>query len=220
MSERWGMFSNHALVLVYVLTHPDSTVREIAQHVGTTERATLGMLRALDQEEIIVRRRQGRRNTYGVNFERLARFRRAQVPPLSPARFIDGLIETLLRLSPSPAAGGALARPPAHELTAPSGSWGFFTNHLRVLIAIASRSAATVREIAHGVGITERATLAILRHLEDEGMVARGREGRRNVYTLDFPALQRSSRWSPDTGWQMPSPIVDYCVRGLRELAG
>jgi DNA-binding transcriptional ArsR family regulator len=42
-----------------------------------------------------------------------------------------------------------------------------------------------VREIAQAVGITERAVHRILGELEDAGVIARQREGRRTRYEVD-----------------------------------
>ncbi len=64
----WGFLTNHALVLLHVAEHPNSTLREIASSVGITERATLSILRTLEGDDIISRRREGRRNRYRVNF--------------------------------------------------------------------------------------------------------------------------------------------------------
>lgn len=68
---RWGFLTNHALVLIHVIDHPRSTLREIAQAVGITERAALSILRALEEEEIISRRKEGRRNRYTVSLPAL-----------------------------------------------------------------------------------------------------------------------------------------------------
>lgn len=63
-------------------------------------------------------------------------------------------------------------------------SWTFLTNHARVLIAVARDADVRVQDIAATVGITERATLLVLRDLEAEGYVTRERIGRRTHYTL------------------------------------
>jgi DNA-binding MarR family transcriptional regulator len=221
MSERWSLFSNHAVVMVYVLQHPDSTVREIARGVGITERATLAILALLDEDRVILRTREGRRTTYAVNFERLSTFRRASVAPLTPAAFIDGLIETLLHLRGEGAARRAAPRrPETGELSAPAGSWGFFTNHLRVLIALAIDRGRTVHDIAGVVGITERAAASILKQVEDEGLISRERDGRRNVYSLDASGLRSFERWGGSAEWRMPGEIVEYCVRTFAKMAG
>ena len=67
--------------------------------------------------------------------------------------------------------------------------WGFLTNHALVLIHVANYPRSTLREIANAVGITERATLSILRLLEADGIISRQREGRRNRYWLEIEAL-------------------------------
>lgn len=64
---KWGFLTNHALVLIHVLDHRNSTLREIAQAVGITERATLSILRAMEEEGIVSRRKEGRRNRYRVD---------------------------------------------------------------------------------------------------------------------------------------------------------
>ena len=79
------------------------------------------------------------------------------------------------------------------------GTWGFLTNHALVLIHIANHPRSTLREIAHAVGITERATLSILRMLEGEKIVSRHKEGRRNRYEVDFAALIEHQKQGPYT---------------------
>lgn len=73
---RWSFVTNHALVVIHVIDHPRSTLREIAAAVGITERAALSILRALEEEEIISRVKEGRRNRYWVNFPALLSHRR------------------------------------------------------------------------------------------------------------------------------------------------
>ena len=67
----WRFLTNHALVLIHVSNHPRSTLREIANAVGITERATLSILRAMEEDEIITRQKEGRRNRYWVDFSAL-----------------------------------------------------------------------------------------------------------------------------------------------------
>jgi DNA-binding IclR family transcriptional regulator len=68
---RWGFLTNHALVLIHVIDHPRSTLREIANAVGITERAALSIVRALEEEGMVSRRKEGRRNRYTVNLAAL-----------------------------------------------------------------------------------------------------------------------------------------------------
>jgi DNA-binding MarR family transcriptional regulator len=62
--------------------------------------------------------------------------------------------------------------------------WSFLTNHARVLLAIAGNADMTLREIGDAVGITERATHRIVDELATAGYLERGREGRRNRYSV------------------------------------
>ncbi len=71
MSVKWGLLTNHALVLIHVIDHPRSTLRNIAESAGITERAALSLLRALEQDAIVTRRRDGRRNVYTVDVDAL-----------------------------------------------------------------------------------------------------------------------------------------------------
>jgi len=219
ISRKWGLFTNHALVMAYVCERSDSTVREISDAIGITERATLAMLGDLQREGIIVRHRVGRSNTYSMDFERLAMFRRGNAGPPTPASFADGLIRTLLELSGHAGAGEVTLRPgDAQAFSAGNAArWGFFTSHLRTLLAVASAAEPTAHEIAASVGITERAAVGILRQLEDEGMLLRSKEGRRNSYRINFAALDRFSRWSSGP-WPLQRAIIDVAVDGLRQL--
>ncbi len=66
--KNWGFLTNHALVLLHVAEHTNSTLRDIALAAGITERAALSILRAMEEDGIISRRKEGRRNRYRVNF--------------------------------------------------------------------------------------------------------------------------------------------------------
>jgi DNA-binding MarR family transcriptional regulator len=222
MAQTWGFLTNHALVLVYVVRHSGATVREIAAGVGVTERATLAILRQLSEEGIVERRREGRRTTYSVNFEQMAAYRRVGTVSLTPREFVDGLIKTLLAISNYHGpAGREVADPDALDSGALSpkvGTWGFFTNHALLLLSISMDNTSTVREMAQGVGVTERAVVAILNQLEDDKIILRQKQGRRNSYEIDFEALHAFKRWSPGD-WPLPPQLVDVAVQGLRSLA-
>ena len=62
--------------------------------------------------------------------------------------------------------------------------WAFLSNHFLVLLAIAEEPGRRVRDISLLVGITERATQAILKDLVDERYLERTRVGRRNHYRV------------------------------------
>ncbi|MEX0750019.1 MAG: winged helix-turn-helix transcriptional regulator [Dehalococcoidia bacterium] len=69
--NRWGLLTNHALVLVHVVENPRSTLRQIADAVGITDRAAQSILRALEGDDIVARRKEGRRNIYTVDLDAL-----------------------------------------------------------------------------------------------------------------------------------------------------
>lgn len=60
------------------------------------------------------------------------------------------------------------------------------THHALVLVYIGRRPESTGRAIAEAVGVTERATRAILDDLEEAGYIERERIGRRNRYHVDI----------------------------------
>jgi DNA-binding MarR family transcriptional regulator len=64
-------------------------------------------------------------------------------------------------------------------------SWTLLTNHGHVLLAVARGGDVRISDIAARVGITERATLMILKDLEDGGCITRRKTGRRTQYTVD-----------------------------------
>ena len=67
---------------------------------------------------------------------------------------------------------------------APSAGWTFLSNHAHVLVALARDPAATMREVAQHVGITERAAQLLVRDLQQAGYLQIARVGRRNRYTI------------------------------------
>ena len=71
----------------------------------------------------------------------------------------------------------------SHE---PAGAvgWTFLTNHAHVLLAIARDPQITMRKVAVGVGITERATQKIVADLVVAGYRTKTRNGRRNNYIV------------------------------------
>jgi DNA-binding Lrp family transcriptional regulator len=67
--------------------------------------------------------------------------------------------------------------------------WNFLSNYGLVLTHLFQNPRATLREIARGTDLTERAVYQIVRDLEENGFITKRREGRRNVYTVDQKAL-------------------------------
>ncbi len=71
--------------------------------------------------------------------------------------------------------------------------WNFLSNYGLVLTHLFQNPRATLREIALGTNLTERAVYQIVRDLEEGGFIEKKRVGRRNIYTineghlLDYP---------------------------------
>jgi Winged helix-turn-helix DNA-binding len=63
----WTFLSNHGNVIVYIDEHPHARLREIAEAIGITERATHKLVSELAEEGYLTRQRVGRRNHYTVN---------------------------------------------------------------------------------------------------------------------------------------------------------
>jgi DNA-binding MarR family transcriptional regulator len=203
-------------VLIFVTQHPESTVRSIAAGVGITERAALSILRDLDDEQLVERHRDGRRNTYVVRYERLTGLTDGVAPYSAGA---EAVVRALISISPEGRAASHKRRAPAAADRARRiGTWAFFTNHLMMLGAIAAAPTLTVRELAVMTKITERAVMSILGQLETENIIVRHREGRRNRYTIDVDAFGRFRGWTYDT-WSMPVELIDVAANAIRGLS-
>jgi DNA-binding IclR family transcriptional regulator len=68
----------------------------------------------------------------------------------------------------------------------PNRQWTFLSNHAHVLVCLAADPQSRLRDVAAAVGITERAVQKIVSDLEQAGVLARTRAGRRNTYRLDL----------------------------------
>lgn len=126
MTARWGLLTNHALVLIHITEHHRSTLREIASSVGITERAALSILRALEEDSIIARRRDGRRNVYAVDMEALMAHRHGPytIEELATALFALSGRQSPVTLAATPATAAAEPLVPlvADHVVTPTGS--------------------------------------------------------------------------------------------------
>lgn len=69
--------------------------------------------------------------------------------------------------------------------TSSSRDWTFLSNHGHVLVYLSRNKECLVKEIAIGVGITERSAQMILAELAESGYITATKVGRRNTYTLN-----------------------------------
>ncbi len=66
--KQWTFLDNHAHVLLCLARNPEMVMREVAQRVGITERATQKIVKDLVESQVLERSRIGRCNSYRINF--------------------------------------------------------------------------------------------------------------------------------------------------------
>jgi hypothetical protein len=75
-------------------------------------------------------------------------------------------------------------------------SWGFLSNHGRVLLLLAHDPGMRLRDIAASLGITERSAFGIITDLTGAGCISKRKDGRRNHYQIQVhqPLPEPTSR--------------------------
>src|SRR5688500_2091934 len=91
----WDFLTNHAHVFTCVARDPGIRLREIAEHVGITERAAHRILSQLIEDGYVLREKEGRRNRYEVVGKLPLRH------PLLREGKVGDLLEVLLNASTS-----------------------------------------------------------------------------------------------------------------------
>lgn len=66
-NHSWTFFSNYTHVLVCLARDPSARLREIAAHVGVTERAAQRIVGQLESAGVLSKVRDGRRNHYQID---------------------------------------------------------------------------------------------------------------------------------------------------------
>jgi DNA-binding Lrp family transcriptional regulator len=89
-ARHWTFLSNHAHVLICLALDPDSRLRDVATSVGITERAVQKIVSDLEEAQVIVRERSGRRNSYRLNVDVPLRH------PLESHRNVGSLLSLVL----------------------------------------------------------------------------------------------------------------------------
>lgn len=69
-ARSWTFLTNHGHVLVCIAQNSDIRISEIADLVGIGERAAHRIVGDLVRDGYVIRNRDGRRNTYSVDFSR------------------------------------------------------------------------------------------------------------------------------------------------------
>ncbi|MFL6042494.1 MAG: PAS domain-containing protein [Gaiellales bacterium] len=112
-SQPTGQFvllSNHGQALVAIAENPDARLREIAERIGITERATQSIVNDLVNAGYVTRTRVGRRNTYAVDPRQ----------PFQHPALADGLIGSLISSLVPWKDGATAADPPMVATTTES----------------------------------------------------------------------------------------------------
>ena len=93
------------------------------------------------------------------------------------------------------------------------GSWGFLSNHGRVLLFLAHDPGMRLRDIAASLGITERSAYGIVADLAAAGYVVKQEDGRRNRYPIQahLPLPETTSQ-QPAVG-EVPALLAGTSAR-------
>src|SRR5688572_2565725 len=96
--SRWTFLTNHLQVLACLARDPELRIRDIADLVGITERATVQILGQLEASGYLTKTRVGRRNHYTVHRELPLRH------PLNNGRQVEELLRVIEPEIPPPVA--------------------------------------------------------------------------------------------------------------------
>jgi len=87
------------MVLLYLAVHPQSTAREVSDHLGITERQVFRIVRDLEEAHLLnIYRGKGGRNTYGVSMD--STFRQRAISSMRVRQLVKTLAPNLLELAP------------------------------------------------------------------------------------------------------------------------
>jgi DNA-binding transcriptional regulator GbsR (MarR family) len=89
MPRPWTLMSTHGMVLFFIAATPNLTMREMSERLGITERRIAQVIRDLEQADMIVVSKSGRRNQYSVNVD--AYFRHPTLSHVKLSRLADAL---------------------------------------------------------------------------------------------------------------------------------
>lgn len=82
----WTFLSNHAHVLLCIASHEDIRLRDVASHIGITERAVQRIVADLEQSGYLSRTKNGRRNQYALHRTAVLKH------PLERHRFLEDIL--------------------------------------------------------------------------------------------------------------------------------
>jgi hypothetical protein len=82
----WTLVTSHGLVLLYVTSNPDATIREISDAIELTERRVADIIQDLSRARLVEISRVGRRNHYRLTPD--VRFRHPYVANIPFEAFV------------------------------------------------------------------------------------------------------------------------------------
>lgn len=97
--------------------------------------------------------------------------------------------------------------------------WTFLTNHAHALLCVARNPDIRISEIAHRVGVTERAAHRMVSDLVEEGYLTRRRVGRRNVYEVHLELPLRHPLEDEHEVGAILSPLLEAKPAGADKAA-
>jgi predicted transcriptional regulator len=86
VNSNWALMATHGVVLFYIATNPQATMKEMAEALNLTERRISQVVRDLSLAGMLNVERQGRRNSYKVNHD--ANFRHPTLEHLTLGDFV------------------------------------------------------------------------------------------------------------------------------------
>jgi hypothetical protein len=98
--------------------------------------------------------------------------------------------------------------------------WSFLTNHARVLMCVARDPGVRLRDIAAGLGITERSAFGIISDLVVAGYVVKEKDGRRNRYHIQAHLPLPESAGPERTVGEVLGLLGGTGAAGIGESAG
>lgn len=101
-----------------------------------------------------------------------------------------------------------MRKPTGNSPSKSAAGWTFLTNHSHVLVCLMVDPAATLRQVAQRIGVTERAVQKLVRDLEVAGVLTRQREGRCNRYRLDLDVPLRHALEAHCSIRELLMPVV------------
>ena len=91
VNSNWALMATHGVVLFYIATNPNATMKEMAEALNLTERRISQVVRDLSLAGMLSVSRNGRRNSYTLNHE--ANFRHPTLEHLTLGDFVNILQE-------------------------------------------------------------------------------------------------------------------------------